>query len=890
MKINHKKSILPIVISAILLGGIGACSSEKTNAEYLASAKQYLASGNNSSAVVELKNAIKNAPSNVVVRELLGDIYLNVGDAAKAEKELSRAYEYGSMSAAISLLKAYKIQQKNEEVLALSSKLSMQSDQEQAVVEIYKGLALYRLGQDEEAEESINYANELATDSIYSRLGKAYLATKQKKNEEAIKIVTMLVNENPEFIDALLLLGQLQFAYKDYYEAITSFMKYQELQPKDLSIKLMLANAYVKNNQLQEAEEYLDELLLIAPEHAFTNQLKGFVRYSLNDYTKAQLFLNKAIQKGITSPENLLLAGYSAFKLKNYEQSYNQLRSIEDLLPSSHPAMKLLAVSQLKLGYSMEASDTLLKLENLSEEDIDLYSKASYELMKEGKWKEAKLVQNKVNALVFTDAVDIARKGILKLSMIDVEGVADLENALSLDSNMPEAKLALAGAYLQNNNYRKAHDLANKWLSNDRDDILAHNLNALAFLKEGNELEAKLAMEEALEIKSDNPLSLMFFAKLALKEDDAELALTYLDQLLAKKPNHLAALSAYYAATSKIDKENLAVIKIKNSFDNNQNSLTHRLLYAKVLFSSKQTAEVISLLSTINTDNQLPDFYWTLLGDSYLALNQFTNAEQLFDQWAKVNPKNKQAWIKLALTAELNTDVVKGLNTITNGLKELKSDTQLLILQTHFYIKNDENILAQRNLNQLDKETQAQPAVQGLQGKVWANENRFDEALPKLLVSYKASPSSNNAGIIYIVYRAKKDMVTGITFLEEHLLSYPNDNKMRSLLAETYMRSNDNKALTHYQKLVHLVPNNIGALNNLAWLEYQRENYIVADEWAMQALSLDGENPNILDTAGIIKLEINDVDNALKYLKAAIELAPNNETIKKHYQKAQKMK
>jgi Flp pilus assembly protein TadD len=58
----------------------------------------------------------------------------------------------------------------------------------------------------------------------------------------------------------------------------------------------------------------------------------------------------------------------------------------------------------------------------------------------------------------------------------------------------------------------------------------------------------------------------------------------------------------------------------------------------------------------------------------------------------------------------------------------------------------------------------------------------------------------------------------------------------------------------------------------------------------MQALSLDGENPNILDTAGIIKLEINDVDNALKYLKAAIELAPNNETIKKHYQKAQKMK
>ncbi len=63
--------------------------------DYVKSAEEYLSENDVSAAVIELKNAIKEDPQQALPRFMLGEIHLSEGRFANAEKEFSRALEYG---------------------------------------------------------------------------------------------------------------------------------------------------------------------------------------------------------------------------------------------------------------------------------------------------------------------------------------------------------------------------------------------------------------------------------------------------------------------------------------------------------------------------------------------------------------------------------------------------------------------------------------------------------------------------------------------------------------------------------------------------------------------------------------------------------------------------
>ena len=87
--------------TALLLAGacvigtlLSACSKQVDSPEALiASAKDYVAKGDHSAAVIQLKNALQQVPDNGEARLLLGLSLLETRDPASAEKELRRALE-----------------------------------------------------------------------------------------------------------------------------------------------------------------------------------------------------------------------------------------------------------------------------------------------------------------------------------------------------------------------------------------------------------------------------------------------------------------------------------------------------------------------------------------------------------------------------------------------------------------------------------------------------------------------------------------------------------------------------------------------------------------------------------------------------------------------------
>ena len=82
------------VILALAMLTLVACSGPDDQ-QMVQTAREYLGEQNVREAALELKGALQKNPDNAEARYLLGQINLDIGDSAAAEKEFRRAREVG---------------------------------------------------------------------------------------------------------------------------------------------------------------------------------------------------------------------------------------------------------------------------------------------------------------------------------------------------------------------------------------------------------------------------------------------------------------------------------------------------------------------------------------------------------------------------------------------------------------------------------------------------------------------------------------------------------------------------------------------------------------------------------------------------------------------------
>ena len=82
-------------------------------------AEAFFVKGEYSAAIIQLKNTLMLEPDNVQARLLLGKAYLETGDAASAEKEITHARDLGldAVEWQVLLGRAYLLQGRNDELL-----------------------------------------------------------------------------------------------------------------------------------------------------------------------------------------------------------------------------------------------------------------------------------------------------------------------------------------------------------------------------------------------------------------------------------------------------------------------------------------------------------------------------------------------------------------------------------------------------------------------------------------------------------------------------------------------------------------------------------------------------------------------------------------------------
>ena len=884
INISTKFVFINLVMSLLL-----ACSSNESPEELIKKAEAYLQKNKTKEAIIELKNAIQQSPTNMEARLVLGKIYLSSGAALLAEKELSRAYSngYKHSSTAPPLAQALMLQRKDDEIISLANEIDELDLLAKTSLLVYKAQVHYKRNEDKQASLDIDRANIIDANSVYSKLGSAYQAASQHDITTALLILDKILKQNEYFTDALLLKAHLESFSNETKSAVTSYERYQQLLPEYMQARLYLANAYLKNKEYKKADSQLNFLLSRNFSNSSIHSIKATIHFKNKEFNLAKEHAETALQGSVDPSANHLIAGLSALELNNLEQAYQHLIVIEDELTIDHPAKTALIALQLKLGYSVDTNNIVSELDSLTEKDTKLLAMASYHLLREGDDQQAKKILNKLESFSSTDPLDIARIGIFKLSLNDIEGIADLEKAASLEPDLESIQLALASVLLNNKQYKKALELAKNWQIDRPDEAVGYNLAAISQLKLNDIKSAELSFNQALGINPYNTASLMYFSSKAINEDNFNIASSRLEKLLENKPNYIPGLENYYAVTKKTGRSELARKLIKTAFENNPNDLRYRLLYTKVLVVEKNPTETIKLLDTVKPDKKTPNFFWLALGDSYLSTNNTNKAINTFSAWKKMQPNASLAHMRHIGTLEMSGDINKALEETDLALKYFEFADEFKLVRAQLLLTQGNIVESQKQLNKIDKKYKEEIQVLGLQGKIWLRQDQAEKALPNLISLYQKLPTSKNALYVSIAYLKQKKLLKMEEFLEKHLLNKPNDMLSTSLLAEHLIKTeNFDRAIELYRIIIKTDNNNVVALNNLAWLLSQQNNLNEAETIATKATEISPDSADTRDTLGLIQIKLKKYDSAVQNLAVAYKLEPEVKEIKEHYEEA----
>jgi putative PEP-CTERM system TPR-repeat lipoprotein len=848
-----------------------ACSEQTSVDSHLEKAKSYLSQNKVNESIIELKNAIKADNKNAEARFLLGQTYLNVGDGAAAVKELERSHQYNySANKVLPLLaRAYILTDSDVDVLALSTAAKGLAVEEQSHYLAYQTLAALRSDQPELAKQSVELAQSIAQQSLYSMLASAYLQLSENNYDEVKTLISHILTINDKQVDALMLQGQVSTVTKDYQQAALSFQKYLNLQPRSGIVQLLLADALLKSGQYKEAEKYADAILAKINNQPFAHYIKAMVAFNDKNFDKASEHAEMALSTNFNQFNLKLVAGASAFYLKNWQQSHRHLTSVVKYLPKDHQARRMLAVTQLELGLVDEISATIGDFEGNQAGDAQFLSSLSYKLLELGATAEAKELLALNGDVTSTNAGDNARKGILKLMMNDPSGIQDLQDAVKLDPTFIEAELALAYAALQNNDIEKSREIATKWQEKYSEKSGGYNLMASIAIKEKKYEQAENSLKQSLILEPDNMFALTEQLRLARQQKNEVLSKERVDYLITLAPNNNKVLRHYFG----VYRNEMALGKLQAAYQTDKKDIKKAILVAEALVSLAQYKQAEDLLINVAQTANLPKRYWQLMVYSYKKQNDGKRIQSTLEEWLKASPYHIEPVVLLADLYANSGNNERALNVVKRGL-DYHQDNLVLQLVKMQLLLNSKQITPAKTLYKTLAVTNINDALkEGFQGRILLLEEKFTQAIPKLANQYKVYPSSQNAVYLAGAYIGNEEAPKAAEVLEHYSSIDPNENRIKTMLAGLYLENDTNKAIAVYDDVVKKQPKNVIAHNNLAWLYLEQNKIDKALIHAKEAFSLAPHIPNIADTYGKVLLKSGDNRGALKYASKALDLA-----------------
>lgn len=887
VKNNIVTLALCVVAVIALLAQEGCSGSHESSYDHFSKARQYYEHGNSSAAVIELKNALQLDPKNGDARFLLAKIENEKGNGAAAEVELRKAMELGVNADKVNaaLGEAFLLQQKYRKVLNEIKAVNGLTGEMAAAIATVRGNAYLGLGKLVEAGAS--FASALKQDPNYADayLGMARLAMERNDQKEALRQIDIALAKSPKEGRAWSMKGDLLRMRNKGKEAREAYEHVLKIDEKNVPARLSLALMDIMGGKLDAARNEIKASRAIAPKYFRIQYVNALLYFREGKYDKARDALQEMEKTAPNYMPGVLLSGAVSYQIGSYEIAHQYLARFLAQFPDNDYAANLLVATDLQLKDPSEALKSLDQLMERNPENPKLLAMAGEAYMQTKDYSKATAYLAKAAAITPKDATLRTQLGVSYLASGKTElAIKDLEDAAALDPGQVKAHALLVAMHLRKGEYDKALQVLKDWKKEQPDNPVIYSLEGSVFAAKNDLAKARLSFKKALQKQPNYFPAALSLAQLDIKDGKPDAARKRLDDFLAADKKSVPAMIALGELAIRAGDDDKAVGWFNKAIQAHPAAIRLRRILISYYVGKKEFKKALSAARDARDANPNDPNTLSFLADIQLLVGDKRSAIENYKRLAKELPKSPVPLFKLAQAQIADQDVIAARDSLRKAL-QLKPDfIEAELKLVSLDMKDGRYPDALRTAKRIQGQFPRNPIGEALEGDVLSAKREYASAAEH----YKKAFDMKHSGLMAVKLHQALTLTGHEKEADDELLRWlkeqPDDLTARMYLADFYLKMGNNKgAIVQYEYVLKKQPNNLMALNNLAW-SYQTQGDPRAVTIAERAYKVKPDNAGVMDTLGWILLNGGgEVQRAVDLLRKASSAAPQQPQIRYHY-------
>lgn len=870
------------ILSALpLLFVLGACGRTLPTDDLMADARRYRDKGDTKAAIIQLKNAVQQQPDNAAARLMLGQLYLDSGDMLSAEKELRRARDVGAAAAPVlaALGRALLAQGQYERALAETENSS------DAAALALRGQALLGLNRSGDARSAFDEALRRQPGSVDATLGLSRVALAAGDVVQARRLTDQAIAASPDSVDALRLLGDLQRVAGENDAARGSYERIVANKPNNVQAHVDLANLDIEAGRFKDARERIARARKAQPNSLLIFYSQALLDFREGHYKTAREQLQQVLRAVPDHLPSVLLAGAVELALGANGQAERYLAQFLQSHPGNAYATKLLATVALRGGKPADVLKLVKPLLASTPDDVELLALAGEAEMRARHFDRAAEHFQKASALR-PDAPGLRlAHGVSRLGLGENgRAIAELEHASQGTSPAGRAGVLLVLTHLRDKRFDQALATVDGMIQAG-DNAMLQNLRAGVLLGRSDVDGARAGFEKALALDPSYQPALDNLAQLDVVARKPEDARKRYEAALARDKKNVGLLTALARLATQQGQPAQAMRWLEQAHRENPDAAAPAQLLAAYYLRAGEAAKALTLAQKLQaTDPGAADML-ALLAETQAEAGQPQAALETFEKLAALQP-NAAVQLRIATLHLADSRVDDALAAARKASKLEPDNDEAAVLLSSLLI--EKNALAEATTHAREWQTRRATSPLGfkLEGDVLMVQQKPAEALQRYEQAFKLAPSGPMLIAVHRALQAAGRQPEATARMAAWLDRQPADQPTRMYYASALLAANDfTGASSQYLKVVERSPDNVVALNDLAWTLLQQKDQR-ALEHAQRAHRLAPRNPAVADTLAAILLEQGDTAKALPLLRRAVEGAPRAAEIRFHLAQA----
>jgi tetratricopeptide (TPR) repeat protein len=496
---------------------------------------------------------------------------------------------------------------------------------------------------------------------------------------------------------------------------------------------------------------------------------------------------------------------------------------------------------------------------------------------------------------------DLPNNPVLTGALIDFLHVrrgmpaAERELRARLASNPKDDELSfvLGNLYLSDHQPDKAREVFQSIVKRDgsKSAVLSAKSMLAAMRFDANDVAgARALIKEVLDEDALNSDALQLRARIALSLGNPRDAIVDLRAVVRADPNSVAAQRLLAQAHSANHEPALALQVLEHAVDSNQGDNALRLDLVNLLMSQGRAEEAEQSAELLAQREPRNPVFLRAAFTSELASKNFRAATETARAFEAALPERPDGYYLSGVAAEANNDLDGAIGKFEKSLQIAPTAHEPLKGLVRVYARAGKPVTAAERLEKFAQANPQDPLPKLLEGELWLTQKKLPEAAAAFQAAITIDPHElpPYQGLARVRY-LQHDFDGAAQTLRGAQSQVPAPEIAAVDLANLYQTAGrPDDAIATYEAALRFKPGFDVASNNLAMLLASRGDSASLD----RALELTREfgnstDPTRIDTLGWVRLKRGDTDGALRLLAKALDMAPDNATVRYHLALAQ---